>query len=212
MIRIFYYSSTPLGIELHDWLEEQDCAIIGGRMDGEPIERYPEEYDLGISFLYPHMVPSKQVNCHTWINFHPGPLPEYRGRNIAYYAIMNGEQEFGASLHYMNEYFDTGPIIEVARFPIEASYTAGDLVKISHNLLASLFKKWLPAFIIGRPPEGRQQGLGENIYYRKGPIMDWVVLTEAQDRVARAVTAAPRYYAKVMVGGRPYRLTPEDVP
>src|SRR5688500_1816660 len=66
----------------------------------------PSIYDIGISFLYPHKVPKEHLDGHTWINFHPAPLPLYRGRNVAYHAIMNGTGSFGGTIHYMDENFD----------------------------------------------------------------------------------------------------------
>src|SRR5687767_14002523 len=43
------------------------------------------------------------------VNVHNGLLPEYRGRHVQQWALVNGEQETGLTLHYMDEGFDTGP-------------------------------------------------------------------------------------------------------
>ena len=38
-------------------------------------------------------------------------LPEYRGRNILNWALINDEKEFGITVHYVDEGIDTGDII-----------------------------------------------------------------------------------------------------
>lgn len=57
-----------------------------------------DEYDCGVSFMHLKRINKKQLE-KPWINFHPAPLPEYRGRNLCYHALMNGETEFGATVH-----------------------------------------------------------------------------------------------------------------
>ena len=46
-----------------------------------------------------------------FINIHPSLLPKYRGGNPYSTVIINGEQETGVTLHFMDEGFDTGDII-----------------------------------------------------------------------------------------------------
>ncbi len=45
------------------------------------------------------------------INCHAGALPRYRGRNVLNWAIINGEDHFGVSVHYIDEGIDTGDLI-----------------------------------------------------------------------------------------------------
>lgn len=45
------------------------------------------------------------------INCHAGKLPEYRGRNILNWALINDEKEFGITVHYIDRGVDTGDII-----------------------------------------------------------------------------------------------------
>lgn len=51
-------------------------------------------------------------------NLHPGPLPEYAGLNVPSWAIYNGEQEHGVTLHWMRARVDAGPIAFNATFSI----------------------------------------------------------------------------------------------
>ena len=45
------------------------------------------------------------------INLHMAPLPRYRGAHPENWAIINGEDQMGYSVHYLDEGIDTGDII-----------------------------------------------------------------------------------------------------
>jgi methionyl-tRNA formyltransferase len=48
------------------------------------------------------------------VNIHPGKLPEYRGKNPIQAAFDKNEATFWATIHYMDEGLDTGPVIAEA--------------------------------------------------------------------------------------------------
>ena len=54
------------------------------------------------------------------INIHPSLLPEYPGLNTHQRAITAGDKFAGASVHYVTEQLDGGPVILNARVAIEA--------------------------------------------------------------------------------------------
>jgi methionyl-tRNA formyltransferase len=45
------------------------------------------------------------------INIHLAPLPKYRGRHPMHWALINGEQKYGYTIHEMRDGFDGGPIL-----------------------------------------------------------------------------------------------------
>lgn len=141
-----------------------------------------------------------------WINFHSAPLPEFRGRDVAYQAIMQDAAHFGATIHYMDAGLDTGPLIEVQRFPIKAHFTAGDLALRSHRLLLRLFRKYVPALLQRDVPSTPQIG---GVYYAKKGLPTYIELDRTQQLLLRALTVHPLFHAKVMAGGRSYRIIPE---
>jgi methionyl-tRNA formyltransferase len=205
--RVVFLSSTPLGEELLGWLRDRPCRVVLAVTDNAPVGAFPE-HDLGLAFLYTRRIPDEQTGVpYRWVNFHPGPLPEFRGRNLAYHAIMEGAPAFGAAIHYMDTGWDTGELIEAVRFPIEPRHTAGDLVRRSHALLADLFRKHVPALLRGKVPSSPQ---GPGRYFPRRPIDDVVTLTEEQARTVRAVTVHPQFHATALVNGRRFRVVPED--
>src|SRR6266404_2890824 len=110
--RVVYLSSTAKGKEMLHFLLGLPCHVVLAETDDRRLGEFPE-YDLGIGFLYTHRIPASEfMEPYRWVNFHPGPLPEFRGRNLAYHAISEDAKEFGATVHYMEKTFDTGELIE----------------------------------------------------------------------------------------------------
>lgn len=210
-MKICYLSSTQLGKEMYSFLKTQPGNITYCNTENERIRNFDElDYDLGISFLYTYKIPrSEFIKNKIWVNFHPGPLPEYRGRNLCYHAIMNGAAEFGATLHYMDAEFDTGKIIKVLQFPIEPAYTAGDLSELSKQALVDLFKEYIPKLLKKEEIAGIEQEK-DNKYYKQSAIDEEIQLTAQQQQKVRALTVAPRFYAHTYINGRKYFLVPES--
>ena len=67
--------------------------------------------------------PKRFINCHA------GKLPFYRGRNILNWALINGEKEFGVTVHYVDEGIDTGDIILQNTYEIEPHDNYGTLLR-----------------------------------------------------------------------------------
>lgn len=212
--RVVYLSNPPLhGGKMLDYLRTLPCEVVYANIFDAKLawlNYVGEGYDLGLNFLATHKVPADEVARPRlgWVNFHPGPLPQYRGRNLCYHAIMNGESEFGATVHYMDASYDTGPVIEVFRFPV-LNYTAGELHDAAIRACKYLFAKWAPQLLGGRVPATPQDPAG-GAYYRKAVIPNDVALTATQRQHIRALTYPPKHYARVAVGGRWYKIVPEE--
>lgn len=206
--KVIYLSTTESGIKLLGWLQSLHCDVVLAETNGKKIVEFPP-YDLGLSFLYAHRIPASEfAEPFKWVNFHPGPLPEFRGRNIAYHAILEQVSHFGATIHYMDVEFDTGEIIEVSRFPIKPEDTAGDLVQLAHEKLVELFRKHIPDLLRGKVPSQLQPENGR--YYCRMPIDNTVELTQEQRTKIRALTVHPRFYAETTIGGRKYQILPVE--
>lgn len=114
-------AARDLGIQLLD-LEDVTEQIKMGRM----------EFDLGISVVYWRKIPVEILNVPKLgiINFHPAPLPAYKGTAGYNLAILNSLSEWSISAHYIDSSIDTGPIIDDLTFPIRSQkLTAQDLEK-----------------------------------------------------------------------------------
>lgn len=70
--------------------------------------------DINVSMSYDQILRRQLINSAPlgFINCHAGALPFYRGRNILNWVLINGEKEFGITVHYIDEGIDTGDIIK----------------------------------------------------------------------------------------------------
>jgi formyltetrahydrofolate-dependent phosphoribosylglycinamide formyltransferase len=76
------------------------------------------------------------------INLHPSLLPKYKGLHAVEQAIQAGEEETGCTVHFVNEYLDSGAIIKQQVVPILPSDTVESLTRAiqqaEHSLLPSV--------------------------------------------------------------------------
>ncbi|ELA8259771.1 hypothetical protein Q3054_000849 [Vibrio alginolyticus] len=100
-------------------------------------------FDLGISMLYWRKLKEEFISMPKLgtINFHPAPLPDYKGTAGYNLAILDGLDKWGMTAHYVDENIDTGEIIEVRSFPIcQETETVKSLEAKSQKYLFDLFK------------------------------------------------------------------------
>lgn len=103
------------------------------------------------------------------INLHLAPLPEYRGCNQFSFAIMNEEQQFGVSLHRMDDRIDHGPVLFESRFRIPDNCWVEELYNLSVEKGLELFKSSLPRLIQGNymiPARSKQTETPSRLYFR----------------------------------------------
>ena len=101
-------------------------------------------------------------------NFHGGILPAYRGSCTLNWAIINGEEETGVTLHILDSGIDTGSIIDISKFPIEQSETAESLYKKLEDAAYNLFVTWFRLLISGKYQAIAQPKIGR--LYKKSDI------------------------------------------
>jgi len=109
------------------------------------------EFDLGISYGYGRLIKEPLLSRPRlgFVNFHPAPLPEYKGGDPYSDAIKDKVMEWGVSAHYMNENYDEGEIIQVNRFSLfEPPQTREELGAIAHYYNFKLFLELLPKLLI----------------------------------------------------------------
>ena len=76
------------------------------------------------------------------INLHPSLLPKYKGLHAVEQAMQAGEEESGCTVHFVNEYLDSGAIIKQQVVPILPNDTVESLTRAiqqaEHSLLPSV--------------------------------------------------------------------------
>jgi methionyl-tRNA formyltransferase len=135
---------------------------------GDVIWRHRGDRDVIVSCQYPYLIPPSIVRCGIpVVNIHYGILPYYRGVAPIYHQMMNGS-EAGVTLHWVDEKFDTGDIIDVYSFP-HHGHTADEVYKECEKRGVWLLEQWIDKIIDGTAPRNKQ---GDGTYY-KGGIVDW---------------------------------------
>lgn len=73
------------------------------------------------------------------INVHPSLLPEFKGLRAVERALESGVPETGATVHYVTEELDSGPVIRWESVPVQTGDTAESLLErlhpVEHRLL-----------------------------------------------------------------------------
>ena len=103
-----------------------------------------ESCDLGVSYVYSRKItePLLSQPKKGFVNYHPGPLPKYKGPDQYQKAIKNKEIHWGVTVHFMDEDYDTGDIIKVKYFDYhEPISDINEANAVAHWHLFDLFKK-----------------------------------------------------------------------
>ena len=83
------------------------------------------------------------------INCHAGKLPFYRGRNIINWALINGEREFGITVHQVDSGIDTGDILVQRTYPIDLQDDYGSLLRVAYIECAPLLAEAITQIRLG---------------------------------------------------------------
>jgi len=84
------------------------------------------------------------------LNIHPSLLPKYPGLHTHRRAIENGDDEHGASIHFVTEELDGGPIVLQAKVPVFSDDSEEDVaarVQYQEHMIYPLVIGW---FVDGR--------------------------------------------------------------
>ena len=121
--------------------------------------------DFLFSFYYRHMLkPALLAGAGGGaLNMHGSLLPKYRGRVPVNWAVINGETETGATLHYMTEKPDAGDIVDQLAVPILPDDTALEVFRKVTVAAEITLHRSLPALLAGTAPR-QPQDLAQGTY------------------------------------------------
>ena len=111
--------------------------------------------DLVISYTFPLRIPAevRDVPTHGAINLHPSTLPLYRGPNP--FRMFYDDAEFGATVHWTAEDYDTGAILGRSSRAMPEAISAQQLFTLWHQTCAEALEDGARAAIAGET--GRTQ-------------------------------------------------------
>ncbi len=142
------------------------------------------------------------------LNMHGSLLPKYRGRAPVNWAILNGERETGATLHYMVERADAGDIVDQLAIPILEDDDARAVFAKVTVAAETILARSLPGLIAGSAPRRPQPVAPGQYFGRRTPEdgrIDWRWPARRIHDLVRAV-APPFPSAFAMVGGARWQI------
>jgi methionyl-tRNA formyltransferase len=152
--------------------------------------------DFLFSFYYRRMLSAQILASPSRgaLNMHGSLLPRYRGRAPVNWAVLHGERETGASLHYMADKPDAGDLVAQMAVPILPDDTAREVLDKVTVAAECVLDRALPQLLAGTAPR-RPLNLAQASYFggRKpedGRI-DWTQHAQRIHNLVRAV--APPY-------------------
>lgn len=85
--------------------------------------------DIIITCAYGKIIPKELIESPKYgcVNIHASLLPKYRGAAPIQWALLNGEEYTGITLMYMDEFMDTGDIIDTVSYKITNEDDIGTL-------------------------------------------------------------------------------------
>lgn len=175
------------------------------------------DVDVVASFLFWKRIrpPLLGMGSRGCINFHPAPLPDFRGLGGYNFAIFEQRTEWGVSAHFVDEKLDTGDVIRVHRFPIDpARETAFSLEQRSLAELLQLYKDVMALLLSKKPLPRQPQGPGR--YITKAEFQELRRIRpedspEVIERKIRAFWYPPHQGAFVEIGGKEFTVVSEEL-
>lgn len=144
------------------------------------------------------------------LNCHAGALPFYRGRNPLTWALINGETEFGVTVHWVDLGIDTGDIVRQVKVPISATDTYATLLQRAEVLCADTLVEAISEVYEGIDKRIVQSTIDPVGLYccrrREGDEeIDWKSGSVALERFVRALVP-PGPGARTVWKDRPYAI------
>jgi methionyl-tRNA formyltransferase len=177
------------------------------RTEGQVAQLQP---DFIFSFYYramlgPELLSSARCGA---LNIHGSLLPKYRGRAPVNWAILRGEKETGATLHYMVARADAGDIVDQLAVPILQDDDAREVFTKVTVAAEIVLARSLPGLIAGTAPRLPQPIEPAHYFGRRKPDdgrIDWSWPAERIHNLVRAV-APPFPGAFAEVGGQRWMI------
>lgn len=173
------------------------------------------QFDLGVSVLYWRKLRDEFLTKPKLgvINFHPAPLPNYKGTAGYNLAILEGRVDWACSAHYVDQEIDTGDIIKVDWFNIdEKAETAQSLENKSTKVLLNLFKSVVERALVAEARLETTPNRG-GTYTSRAEMEEMKKVSEGDDleRKVRAFWFPPYDGAYIEVDGKRYTLVSQKL-
>lgn len=154
-----------------------------------------EAPQFGLCVMYPRRLSNEMLTFPRcgFYNFHGAPLPQYRGCMGHAWAIINGEKQYGVTVHKMTAEFDSGAVLKTMSFPIARDETGITLHAKAVDSVFRLFCEAIDLFNSGVDIESMliPQDESKAAYYSKkipnNAEINWNQSADSVDKFIRAL-------------------------
>lgn len=205
----------------HPWVQGPDLATRAFA-EGIPVISqseldFSEKVDFIVSYMFRHRVrpPTLRMATRAALNFHAGMLPEFGGWAFYSVAIVEKRNDYGCTCHHMDEGFDSGPILEVRRFPIVPNNeTAWSLERKTQIEMIKLFVDFCQRAECGEELPKQPQDPTNSRYMSRNEFEALKRIpddadAETIDRLARAFWYPPYECAYYLLGRNKIEVVPD---
>lgn len=152
--------------------------------------------DLIVTAAFGQFLPETLLNAPKYgsINVHASLLPKYRGGAPIHYAVMNGEEETGITIMYMEKRMDAGDIISQSSIRIKENDDTGTLFQSLSILGKELLMETLPKIFtenINPIKQNEQDATYSPNISREQEKIDWNQLAEKIHNKIRGLRPFP---------------------
>jgi methionyl-tRNA formyltransferase len=164
--------------------------------------------DLLISMSFDQILRAeiRELCPYGFINCHAGSLPFYRGRNVLNWALINGEDHFGVTVHHVDEGIDTGDIIVQRHVPIGPDDSYADVLDAAYRACAETLHEAVIHLAAGTASRRKQNDIHPvGTYFGRrrlgDEMIDWTMDSNRIHNLVRGISP-PGPGARCYVGNR----------
>ncbi len=168
--------------------------------------------DLILSMYYRNMIPTRLLNLAPLgaFNMHGSYLPRYRGRAPLNWAIINGEDHTGVSLHVMVKEADAGDVVDQEKVSIGAEESVVTVLPRVREAAVRVLGRQLDGLLAGHAPRMLQNHALATYFGKRTPEdgrIDWSKSSRDIFNLVRALSQPfPGAFTDVVVDGKTSRL------
>ncbi len=152
--------------------------------------------DILFSFYYRNIIKPSilEIPPKGCLNLHGSLLPEYRGRSPINWAILKGETECGATLHYMTPRPDDGDIVSQTKVDIAKDDTAKSVFDKLTGACELMLADVLPQIKAGKAQRTPQDHSQATYYGGRRPEDGEIAWNESAAQIKNLVRAVTYPY------------------
>jgi len=174
---------------VRDAPSDMDVVVPASRARMAPLLRAYEP-DTFLCFGFPWKIPRDALAVPRLgaVNGHPSLLPRYRGPSPVAWAIRNGDDELGFTLHRMDADLDTGPVLAQTTRPLGDEHSYDELGAAFAEVVGELLPRALARLENGDPGDEQDDSLASYAGFF-GPDFVWIDWDRPAAQIYRQVKA-----------------------